>query len=227
MAETHPIRTFVVRAGRMTDAQKRALELHGPNFIIPYSKQKTDFECFFDEKKPLVAEIGFGMGQATWQIAVQRTEFNYLGIEVHTPGVGRLVMEIANHEIKNLKIIQHDAVEVFENMVPDASLAGIHLFYPDPWPKKRHHKRRIVRPELVSLFASKLAPGGYFYFVTDVEEYAISSLSVLSENPQLRNPFGGFAPRQEWRPETKFEKRAKIAGAEQAAWELYFIRSGS
>ena len=225
MADTHPVRTFVVRAGRMTDAQKRALELFGPSYIIPYSNGTTDFSTFFDEKKPLVAEIGFGMGQATWQIAVQRPEFNYLGIEVHTPGVGRLIMEIANHEIKNLKIIKHDAVEVFEHMIPDASLAGIHLFYPDPWPKKRHHKRRIIRPEFVSLFASKLTPGGYFYFVTDVEEYALASLSVLSENSQLRNPFQGFAPRQEWRPETKFEKRAKTSGTEKAAWELYCIRT--
>lgn len=225
MNEMHSIRTYVVRAGRMTDAQKRALELYGSQYIIPFSPQPIDFETIFKEKKPLVVEIGFGMGQATWQIAMQRPQFNYVGIEVHSPGVGRLVMEIVNHEIKNLKIVQYDAVEVFKTLLPDASLSGIHLFYPDPWPKKRHHKRRIIRPELVELFASKLAPGGYFYFVTDVEEYALSSLAVLSENPKLTNPFKDFAPRQDWRPETKFEKRAKTAGIEHAAWELYYIRN--
>lgn len=216
------IRTYVLRAGRMTDAQQQALETFGPSVLVPYSEAKAAPGSFFPTQKPVVMEIGFGMGKATWQIARDKPEFNYLGVEVHTPGVGRLVMEIRDHGLDNLKIIQHDAVEVLDAMIPEASLAGLHIFYPDPWPKKRHHKRRLMRQPIVDLMVSRLVPGGYLYFVTDIEEYAAATLELLSACGGLANPFEGYAPRMEWRPETKFE--AKAARESRGAFELYFTR---
>jgi tRNA (guanine-N7-)-methyltransferase len=217
------IRTYVLRAGRMTDGQKRAIDELGPRFCIPFDAgRKIDFAAAFGDRHPVVAEIGFGMGQATWRIATDNPGTNYLGIEVHTPGVGKLLSELGGRGIANVRILHHDAVEALERMIPLASLAGIHVFYPDPWPKKRHHKRRLIRPGLADLLASRLAPGGYLYFVTDIEGYASWSLDVLSRTPGLRNRFDGFAPRQEWRPETKFEVRAARDG--RGAWELVFDR---
>ena len=212
MNEDIGIRTYVLRQGRMTDAQKKALEGEGRRFLVDYSGSLLDLGSLFPEERPLVLEIGFGMGQATWQIAEARAEENFLGIEVHRPGVGKLISELLARGIENVRIINHDAVEVMERAIAPSSLAGIHLFYPDPWPKKRHHKRRMVRPGLAELMASRIAPGGYFYFVTDIEEYAQSALEVLSGTPGLRNRYGGFAEAQGWRPETKFEARARLAG---------------
>ena len=216
------IRTYVLRAGRMTDAQQQALETFGPSALVPFSAEKAEPGSFFPTRKPVVMEIGFGMGKATWQIARDKPEYNYLGVEVHTPGVGRLVMEIRDHGLENLKIIQHDAVEVLDAMIPEASLAGLHIFYPDPWPKKRHHKRRLMRQPIIDLMVSRLAPGGYLYFVTDIEEYAAATLEALSSCAGLANPFEGYAPRMEWRPETKFE--AKAARESRGAFEIYFTR---
>jgi tRNA (guanine-N7-)-methyltransferase len=160
------------------------------------------------------------MGQATWRISRDNPGINYLGIEVHTPGVGRLLAEIREHKLGNIRIVHHDAVEVLERMIGAATLSGFHIFYPDPWPKKRHHKRRFLREDLVELMVSRLAPGGYVYFVTDIEEYGEWSLDLLSQTPCLRNRFQAFAPRQEWRPETKFEAHAARDG--RGAWELLF-----
>lgn len=215
------IRSYVLRAGRMTDSQKRALDQHWARYGLEYDAQsKLDLASAFGNSNPIVAEIGFGMGQATWRIAADRPDINYLGLEVHTPGVGRLIHDLDSHGIGNVRIIRHDAVEVFERMIPPASFAGVHLFYPDPWPKKRHHKRRLVRDGLSGLLASRIAPGGYLYFVTDIEDYAAWSLDVLSRTEGLRNRFESFAPRQEWRPETKFEAHASRDG--RGAWELLF-----
>jgi len=211
-----------MRSGRMTDAQKQALEAFGPSVLVPYSESPASPRGFFPADKPVVMEIGFGMGKATWQIARDRPEYNYLGVEVHAPGVGRLVMEIRDHGLDNLRIIQHDAVEVLEAMIPEASLAGLHIFYPDPWPKKRHHKRRLMRQPIVDLMISRLAPGGYLYFVTDIEDYAAATLELLSACGSIANPFAGYAPRRDWRPETKFE--AKAARESRGAFELYFIK---
>ncbi|MFA6366188.1 MAG: tRNA (guanosine(46)-N7)-methyltransferase TrmB, partial [Candidatus Hydrogenedentales bacterium] len=160
------IRTYVLRSGRMTDAQRQAIEEFGHEYILPYDGHPLDLPGLFPLPQPLVMEIGFGMGQATWQIAADRKDFNYLGVEVHGPGVGRLIMEIRRNKLENLKIIQHDAVEVLANMIPEGSLAGLHIFYPDPWPKKRHHKRRLMRRPIVDLMISRLKAGGYLYFVT-------------------------------------------------------------
>jgi tRNA (guanine-N7-)-methyltransferase len=206
----------------MTDAQKQALDSFGPSVIVPFAEEKAAPEGFFPSRKPVVMEIGFGMGKATWQIARDRPEYNYLGVEVHTPGVGRLVMEIRDHGLDNLRIIQHDAVEVLEAMMPESSLAGLHIFYPDPWPKKRHHKRRLMRQPIVDLMISRLAPGGYLYFVTDIEDYAAATLEVLSACGSLANANEGYAPRMDWRPETKFE--AKAARESRGAFELYFTK---
>jgi tRNA (guanine-N7-)-methyltransferase len=216
------IRSYVIRAGRMTDAQRRALEELGPSRIIPSSREPLDPKGLFPEARPVVMEIGFGMGKATWQIALSRPEYNYLCLEVHSPGVGRLLLELEAHEIENIRIIQHDAVEVLADMIPPSSLAGFHIFYPDPWPKKRHHKRRLMRQAVVNLMIDRLQPGGYLYFVTDIEEYGQATLELLSACPALRNGYEGFAPRLEWRPETKFE--AKATRAARGAFELYFTK---
>jgi tRNA (guanine-N7-)-methyltransferase len=218
------IRTYVLRAGRMTEAQERAIVELGPRFCLPYDGGKAlDFAAAFGNGAPVVAEIGFGMGQATWRIARDNPGLNYLGIEVHTPGVGRLLSEIGARGIGNLRIVSHDAVEVLERMITPASLAALHVFYPDPWPKKKHHKRRLIRDGLSGLLASRLAPGGYLYFVTDIEDYAAWALDVLTRTEGMRNRYEGFAPRQEWRPETKFEARAARDG--RGGWELLFLRS--
>jgi tRNA (guanine-N7-)-methyltransferase len=217
----HGIRTYVLRSGRMTDAQKRALEGLLPRYGLDFEpSERLDLMRVFGNSKPVVAEIGFGMGQATWKIARASPSFNYLGIEVHAPGVGRLLMELEAHGIDNVRVIMHDAIEVFESMLRPSALAGLHLFYPDPWPKKRHNKRRLVREGLAGLLSSRLAPGGYLYFVTDVEDYALWSLDVLTRTEGLRNRYDGFATPQEWRPETKFEAHASRDG--RGRWELLF-----
>jgi tRNA (guanine-N7-)-methyltransferase len=214
------IRSYVLRAGRMTDAQKRALDAHWPRYGLEFDpKVKVDLAAAFGNKNPVVAEIGFGMGQATWRIAYDNPNINYLGFEVHAPGVGRLLADIDSRGIGNIRIFRHDAVEVFERMIAPATFSGLHVFYPDPWPKKRHHKRRLIREGLAELLVSRIAPGGYLYFVTDIEDYALWALDVLSRTG-LRNRFERFAQRQDWRPETKFESHAARDG--RGAWELLF-----
>jgi tRNA (guanine-N7-)-methyltransferase len=224
MSETdRGIRTYVLRSGRLTEGQRRALEEQGPRFVLPFDAgSRIDFPSVFGRSAPVVAEIGFGMGQATWRIALENPDIDYLGIEVHPPGVGRLLAEIAARNLGNIRIVHHDAVETFERSIPPGSLAGIHIFYPDPWPKKRHHKRRLIREGMAELLASRLAPGGYLDFVTDIEEYGRWSLEVLERTAGLRNRYEGFAPRQEWQPETKFESHATRDG--RGAWELVFER---
>jgi len=216
------VHSYVLRSGRMTDAQRRSIEMFGPDFLVDYREEEIDLATLYAERKPLILEIGFGMGQATWRIARDRPRFNYLGIEVHTPGVGRLIMDAKAAGLANIKIVQHDAIEVLRSMIPDGSLAGIHVFYPDPWPKKRHHKRRLMQDGVIRLMAQKLTREGYLYFVTDIEEYAHFSKEALDRCELLRNAFGGFAPHQEWRPETKFERHAKNSG--RGGFELLYTR---
>jgi tRNA (guanine-N7-)-methyltransferase len=217
------IRTYVLRSGRMTDAQRRALDELWPRFGIEFEpSRRLDLAEAFGNGNPTVAEIGFGMGKATWKIAADNPSINYLGLEVHTPGVGRLLAELQAHGLENVRILSHDAVEAFERMIAPDSFSGLHVFYPDPWPKKRHQKRRLIRDGLSGLLASRIAPGGYLYFVTDIEDYAEWALDVLSRTAGLRNRYEGFAPRQEWRPETKFEAHAQRDG--RGTWELIFER---
>ena len=162
------------------------------------------------------------MGTATAQIAAEHPDINYIGIEVHTPGVGRLLGEIRNRDLKNLYIIEHDALEVLETMVVDGSVNGFHIFFPDPWQKKRHYKRRMIQRPRTDLLASKLAPEGYLYFVTDWQAYADSAIEELTQTPGLHNKFDGFAPHQEWRPQTKFERKGLEQG--RVINELYFVK---
>lgn len=218
------IRTYVLRAGRMTDAQRSALGELGPRYCVSFVPDEiAKWRSLFGNDRPVVAEIGFGMGQATWQIATAHPELNYLCFEVHTPGVGKLLARIEEHGLGNIRIVHSDAVEIFERHLAPGSLAGLHIFYPDPWPKKRHNKRRLIREGIIELLVSRLAPGAYLYFVTDIEDYAEWSLELLSRTAGLVNRYEGYAPRQEWRPETKFEARALRDG--RGAFELLFERT--
>jgi tRNA (guanine-N7-)-methyltransferase len=178
----------------------------------------------FAEEKPLVVEIGFGMGAATWRIALERPDAVFIGIEVHKPGVGRLLSDIERNGIGNLKVIHHDAVEVVESMTRPSSIHGFHVFYPDPWPKKRHQKRRIMKRDFVDLLVDRLVPGGYLYFVTDIQDYAERTKDLLDGTRDLGNSCDGYAPRKSWRHDTKFEGKASLAG--RNAWELFYVKTG-
>ena len=201
------IRSFVVRAGRMGPGQARALAELGPRFIIPFADRPVDFAASFGRRAPLVLEIGFGMGDATAAIAQALPAIDFVGVEVHPPGVGALLKRIDALGLTNLRIVQHDAVDVVERMVAPASLAGVHVFFPDPWHKARHNKRRLIQAPFVHLLASRIAPGGYLHCATDWEPYAQQMLEVLSAEPSLLNRAAGFAPRPGYRPVTKFETR--------------------
>jgi len=216
------IRSYVVRAGRMGTGQQRALAELAPRWVLPFAPGPADFSAVFGRHAPLVVEIGFGMGDATAQIAQGRPDTDFLGLEVHPPGVGALLQRIEERGLANLRIVQHDAVEVLEQMVAPGTLAGVHVFFPDPWHKKRHHKRRLIQPPFVGLLASRLAPGGYLHCATDWQPYAEQMLEVLSAEPALRNRFDGYAPRPAYRPLTKFENRGLQLG--HGVWDLVFER---
>ena len=217
------VRSFVLRQGRMSGAQNRYLAEMMPRVGIAYRPEPLDLAAAFGRAAPTIVEIGFGMGVATAAIAAARPGANFIGIEVHAPGVGSLCKLIAEGGPVNLRIVQHDAVEVLRDMVPDATLAGVHVYFPDPWPKKRHHKRRIIQPDFVALVAGKLAPGGYVHCATDWEDYAHWMLDVLKAEPRLTNTAAGFAPRPAWRPLTKFEQRGLRLG--HGVWDLVFRRA--
>ncbi|THF60140.1 tRNA (guanosine(46)-N7)-methyltransferase TrmB [Pseudothauera rhizosphaerae] len=216
------IRSFVLRQGRMSEAQQRYLDTVLPRIGIPYREAALDLDAAFGRKAPKILEIGFGMGETTARIAAAHPENDYLGIEVHTPGVGALCKLVEEQGLANVRIMQHDAVEVLRDMIPEGALAGVHVFFPDPWRKKRHHKRRIVQPDFVALVAVKLAPGGYLHCATDWEDYAHWMLEVLSAEPALANTASGFAPRPDYRPLTKFENRGLALG--HGVWDLVFRR---
>lgn len=214
------VHTFVLRAGRMTDAQKKAYETLSARWCIPFNEFPLNFIDVFDNVNPVTIEIGFGMGTATAIIAQNNPEKNYLGLEVHRPGVGRLLNEIESKNLNNLYIIEHDAIEVLEKMIPDESVSAFHIFFPDPWPKKKHHKRRLVQRPRTEILAKKLAPGGYIYMATDWEPYAEFALEELTLTEGLKNKYDGYAPHQEWRPETKFENKG--LKADRRICELFF-----
>jgi tRNA (guanine-N7-)-methyltransferase len=222
MENHRAIRSFVLRQGRLTPAQQRAVETLLPVYGIPYAAEPLDLDQVFGRQAPKILEIGFGMGAATAQIAATNPDKDYLGIEVHTPGVGNLLKLMEEQGITNLRVVQHDAVEVLRHMIADASLDGVHIFFPDPWPKKRHHKRRLLQAEFVALLCSKLKPGGYLHFATDWEEYAQWTLEVLRAESKLANTVTDYAPRPEYRPLTKFEQRGLNLG--HGVWDLIFTR---
>ena len=220
---THPpIRSYVLRQGRFSPGQQRAYEELLPAFGVPYADSAIDLAALFGRAAPVVVEIGSGMGETTARIARENPANDYLAIEVHAPGVGSLLKRLAEERIGNVRIARHDAVEVLRDMIAPGALAGIHVFFPDPWPKKRHHKRRLVQPAFARLAAERLAPGGYLHIATDWQEYAEHVLAVLSQEPLLANTAESFAPRPATRPETKFERRGLKLG--HGVWDIVFTR---
>ena len=225
----HPrIRSYVLRAGRVGSGQARALAELGPQFMLPYQSAVLDFDAAFGRAAsnsnpvPRILEIGFGMGEGLAEIAAAHPENDYLGVEVHTPGVGAVLKQLGERGLTNVRVIQHDAVEVLTRMLAPASLAGIHIFFPDPWHKKRHHKRRLIQPPLVSLLASRLEAGGTIHCATDWEPYAQQMLEVLGAEPALANTAQGYAPKPDLRPLTRFENRGLKLG--HGVWDLVFAR---
>lgn len=216
------IHTFQIRAGHFTNSEKKDYEELLPVWGLDYKREKLDWEKVFGNKNPVVIEIGFGMGKATAIIAQNNPDINYLGLEVHKPGIGKLLGEIREKGLKNLRIIEHDALEVLENMIEDESVSAFHIFFPDPWQKKRHFKRRLIQRPRTDLITSKIQKGGYFYFVTDWLPYAEFGIEQLNQTPGLKNKYEGYAPRQEWRPETRFEQKG--LDANRVINEMMFIK---
>ena len=214
------IRSFVLRAGRVGSGQARALAELGPQFVLPYQPQLLDLNLLFGRAAPKILEIGFGMGESLAEIANAHPENDYLGVEVHTPGVGALLKQIGEGGLKNIRIIQHDAVDVLNHMLAPESLVGVHIFFPDPWHKTPHQKRRLIQAPLVRLLATRLELGGYLHLATDWENYAVQMLDVLRAEPALVNTAADFAPRPESRPLTKFEARGLRLG--HGVWDLVF-----
>jgi tRNA (guanine-N7-)-methyltransferase len=219
------IRSFVLRQGRVSNAQERYYDEMMSRIGVPYAHAQLDLDAVFGRGAPRILEIGFGMGETSAAIALAHPENDYLGVEVHTPGVGSLCKLVAEHGITNQRIVQHDAVEVLRDMIAPGALAGAHIFFPDPWPKKRHHKRRLLQAPLVALLASRLEVGGYLHCATDWENYAEQMLAVLSAEPALANTAESYAPRPEYRPLTKFEQRGLRLG--HGVWDLVFRRKAA
>ena len=206
----------------MGPGQQRALDELGPRFVLPFEPRPLDFAATFGRSAPTVLEIGFGMGDATARIAAAQPGTDFIGIEVDQPGVGALLKRIGELGLSNLRLLQHDAVEVLQAMIPPQSLAGVHIYFPDPWHKKRHHKRRLLQPAFVAHLATRLARGGYLHCATDWQPYAEQMLELLSAEPLLRNSGTGYAARPDWRPLTKFEARGLKLG--HGVWDLLFLR---
>jgi len=219
------IRSFVLRQGRVSNAQRRAYEDLLPKYGIPYTKGLLNFEMVYGREAPRYLEIGSGMGETTVSIARSHPQNDYLAIEVYTPGVGSLLKQIEEFKLTNLRIVQHDAVEVVNNMFPQEYLDGIHIFFPDPWPKLRHHKRRLIQPEFISLLCKHLKPGGYIHVATDWNNYADQILEVMSNELSLTNTARDFVQRPEYRPLTKFEQRGLRLG--HKVWDLVFKKIDS
>lgn len=232
------IKSFVMRAGRTTGAQQKAMEELGPEFLIPYQPNHFDWASSFGQEgqqsRPRILEIGFGMGETTAYIADLRKDDDFLAIEVHEPGVGALLKRIGEQDLENLRLIRHDAVEVIENMLIPEALDGVHIFFPDPWHKKRHNKRRLIQPAFVKLLVSRIKKGGYLHLATDWQEYAEQMLQVLSDEISLSNTsktqetledgriVAGYAERPDYRPITKFENRGLKLG--HGVWDLVFLK---
>ena len=224
-SQLRTIRSFVLRTGRTTAGQAKAFADAGPKFLLPYSAAPLDIEAAFGRAAPTILEIGFGMGEATAQIAALLPEKNFLCCEVHTPGVGALLKRITEQGLDNIRILQHDAVQVLDHMLVPGSLDGVHIFFPDPWHKKKHNKRRLIQAPLVSKLVSRLKPGGYLHCATDWQPYAEQILDVLRTEPLLKNTAAsgdGYAPKPDYRPLTKFENRGIKLG--HGVWDVVFTR---
>ena len=218
--KNRPIRSFVLRQGHLSPGQQRAVETLMPRYGIPYAAQLLNLDQAFGRTAPKILEIGFGMGDSTATIAQATPDIDYLALEVHTPGVGNLLKLIDAQNISNIRIIWHDAVEVLRDMIGDGSLDGVHIFFPDPWHKARHNKRRLIQSPFIAQLVQKLKPGGYIHVATDWQDYAEQVLRVLSGEPLLENIAADYAPRPAYRPLTKFEKRGINLG--HGVWDLVF-----
>ena len=226
------IKSFVKRAGRTTTGQAKAFEVWGPQFLLQYAPEPLNMAKAFAlngqdaAPAPVILEIGFGMGEATAHIAKVRPSDQFLCCEVHEPGVGALLKRIGEQDIHNIRILQHDAVEVIDNMLPLASIDGVHIFFPDPWHKSRHNKRRLIQAPLIAKLTARLKPGAYIHCATDWEPYAVQILEVLSAEPMLKNNAddsnGGYAQKPDYRPLTKFENRGLKLG--HGVWDVVFKR---
>ena len=221
MHTTH-IRSFVNRRSHITQGQQEAIDAFLTKWSLPYRPNLLSLTETFEREAPTILEIGFGMGETTEKIALARPGDNFLGVEVFNAGVGALLKRIEASSLNNIRIIQHDAVEVLRDMLAPQSLAGVHIYFPDPWPKTRHHKRRLIQPPLVELLASRMAPGAYIHCATDWEHYAEQMLAVLSAETSLQNTCEGFAPRPDFRPLTKFENRGLRLG--HGVWDVIFTK---
>jgi tRNA (guanine-N7-)-methyltransferase len=215
-----PIRSFVLRQGRFSPAQQRAREELLPRYGIPFASAPLDFDAAFGRKAPRILEIGFGMGETTAAIAQAMPDHDFLAVDVHGPGVGSLLKRIDELGLANVRVLQHDAVEVVREMIPNGALAGIHVFFPDPWPKKRHHKRRLLQPAFVHELAIRLQAAGYLHVATDWRDYAEAILATLCAEPLLRNTVSNYAQRPAYRPVTKFERRG--VGLGHGVWDVIF-----
>lgn len=229
MAESNsrPIRSYVLRQGRLTEAQARALDELWPRYGIEDGDESVDPAELFGRAAPLVVEIGFGDGAATWRMARAEPDKDFIGLEVHQPGVGRLLQALAQHGLDNVRVACTDAVPFLRDRLADASISELRIYFPDPWPKKRHHKRRIIQPGFLDLAARKLRPGGLLHLATDWRNYAEHMLEVLGAHPAFENlsPAGGWCPRPPWRPETKYERRGQRLGHD--SFDLVFRKPGA
>jgi tRNA (guanine-N7-)-methyltransferase len=215
--KTHRIvRSYVLRRGRLTAAQQYALDELWPHYGIEYSEVELDFDDHFERPAEVILEIGFGNGRSTWRMALQEPEKNFIGVEVHEPGVGHLMMSLEKHEVENVRIVCEDAVPFLQSRVAAGSLAGVRIYFPDPWPKKRHHKRRLIQPGFVDLLARCMAGGALFHLATDWQPYADHVLEVMQSRTDFVNlsPTGDYCERPEWRPYTKYEERGERLGHE-------------
>jgi len=220
--EQQRIRSYVLRQGRVSNAQRRAHDTLLPRFGITFCETPLDLDTVFGRRAPRILEIGCGMGETTVAIAAAHPDTDYIGIEVHTPGVGSLLKQIDEAGLSNVRVIQHDAVAVMDTMIPPASLDGLHIFFPDPWPKKRQQKRRLIQSPFIALAVSRLKPGAYLHAATDWQEYAEQILAVFSAEPTLVNTASGYAEKPAYRPQTKFETRGLKLG--HGVWDIVFRR---
>lgn len=222
----HPrrIRSYVLREGRLTTGQQRAFDTLWPLWGVEYQSAPIDLAALFGNDHPVFVEIGFGNGDSLAEMAQRHPGHNFLGIEVHRPGIGHLLLQVEQAGLGNVRVMRHDAVEVLTDMLPAHSLAGVYLLFPDPWHKKRHHKRRILQPGFVALVAGLLRPGGFLHCATDWQDYAVQMLEVLEASPTLVNRAGRghYLPRPEGRPLTRFERRGQRLG--HGVWDLVFER---